>query len=89
MAQKIKMKKGYPTSDGKMHNTYAEAMKSQSEIDLMEAVDKCEGTTTTKDFIMQNSSAVLEFIKYNCTKKPAAAKKKPAAPKAVKTEKAA
>ena len=82
MPQKIKMQKGYPTSDGQMFDKYADAVKHQAKIDLDKAVDECEGTTTTAEFIKGDSEIVSEYIKHHCAK-PA----KPAARKPAKKEK--
>ena len=76
MAQKIKMQKGYPTSDGDLFDKYQDAVAHQAELDLNKAVDKCEGTTTTADFIKENTEVVSEFIKYHGKKKTTKKQKK-------------
>lgn len=79
MAQKIKKQSGYPTSDGQMFDKYQDAVKYQSKLDLDKAVDECEGTTTTADFIKEHAEVVSEYIKYHCKPaKPKTAAKKPA-----------
>ena len=76
MATKIKMQKGYPDSSSTLHKTYAEAMTAQSKINLSEAMISA-GDADFMQFIDKNSSEVLEYIKYNCSKKKTV-KKQPA-----------
>ena len=79
----IKMKKGYPTSDGVMHDKHADAVKSQVKINMSEALDAeanvdVDGLIDTLQFIMDNAEVVSDYITHFCQKPKPAAKKKSA-----------
>ncbi len=64
----IKMKKGYPTSDGVMHDKHADAVKRQAEIDFhqMMAV-KTDGEAviiTLESLPLSDTQVLREWLKY-------------------------
>lgn len=71
----IKMKKGYPTSDGVMHDTHKEAIKRQCEIEFRQAVSERDESEDVEEFIKNNTDIVSNFIKY-CIQSPKPAQKK-------------
>ena len=83
--RKIELQKGYPTTDGGLHQSYREAIIVQSGIDLKEA---CEGADLNHagmvEFLKKNHDIVSEYTRLNLIVKPAAkepADKKPSKPK--------
>jgi len=67
---KIKMKKGYPTSDGVMHDKHADAVKRQAEIDFHNMMGD---SATGKDVVAvleslngHDTQILREWIKYCC-----------------------
>ncbi len=74
--RKIKMQKGYPTTDGNIHNKYYDAVKCQSEIDFTEScINSDVDIKDTKSFLKNNISVIEEYIKYHLTPKKPAEKK--------------
>jgi len=73
-ARRIKKTTGYPTTDKKSFDTYKEAIKHQTDIDLDA---ECEGAAVVnaddmKSFLKTNVEVVQEYIKHHLTpKKPA------------------
>ena len=76
----IKLKKGYPTSDGVMHDKHADAVRIQCGIDFDNLMTR-KGFTpddidTFKELNIDDMKTVSDFIKYCRKPVPAAAPKK-------------
>ena len=69
---KIKMKKGYPTSDGVMHDKHADAVKRQAEIDFREMMSTqgggVEAASVIEKLTVSEMSILSDWIKYCCAK---------------------
>lgn len=80
MAKKILKQSGYPTTDGKTFQIHKEAVKHQTDLDLIEA---CTGAMmdvdNVKSFLKVNHEIVSDYILKHLTVKPAP-KQKPAKP---------
>jgi len=75
MKNRIKMKKGYPTSDGVMHDKYVDAIRSQTLIDLVDTCKK-EGIDEKMiiEFLKNNSVVVSDYIARHIVKNKAVKK---------------
>jgi len=80
--KKIKKTSGYPTSDGTVHDVHADAVKHQTDIDLIESCKESgQDADAVKAFLQTNTEVVKDYIAKHLTEKPAAkpaVKKKPA-----------
>ncbi len=66
MATKIKMKRGYPTTDGIMHDKFNDAMRHQVDLDLIEVCSESEiNIDDLKEFLKVNKGIITDYIKRN------------------------
>ena len=81
----IKMKKGYPTSDGVMHDKHADAVARQAQIEFRATMELVGIDIDAMEKLSDDQADVLrDWLKYtrpNVTTKVAAPKKKTAAKK--------
>ncbi len=66
MATKIKMKRGYPTTDGIMYDKFNDAMRHQVDLDLIEVCRESEiNIDDLRAFLKVNKGIITDYIKRN------------------------